>query len=240
MISLKDSSILNVLPKIIVDQPEIQALAYALNKQINKVMKYADDSRTWCALETLPEKLIDIMALELRTMYYDEQLPLETKRLLVMNTINIYKKLGTPSAVRDMVAYVCGNAEIEEWWKYGAAPYFFRVFVNDDKLKEQNITYNNSEIIRLINTVKNTRSWLDYICYYKELKQSLFFASAITTYSQLLLNDKLERNFETDLKFAKDITSYTEVLLNTSTAVQLRGNVNVAGTVVEREKEVIY
>ena len=73
-----------------------------------------------------------------------------------------------------------------------------------------------------------------------KLNEKLYTASAITTYTQLLLNGKLEREFETDLKFAKDITSYTEVLLNTSIAVQLRGNVNIAGTIVEREKEVIY
>lgn len=73
-----------------------------------------------------------------------------------------------------------------------------------------------------------------------KLATNIYTASVITTYVQVLLNNKIERAFNTDLKTAKEITSYTEVLVNRSVAVKLQGDVNVTGVIVEKEKEVVY
>ena len=73
-----------------------------------------------------------------------------------------------------------------------------------------------------------------------KLDTNIYTASAITTYSQLLVNDKIERTFKTELKAAKEITSYTEMLLNKFIAVQLQGSIGVASVIVEKEKEVVY
>lgn len=266
MINLRDSSILKVLPYAINRAPEVQALAYAINKQINKIEDYADATRTWSALNTIPEKMIDIMALELRTMYYDESLPLDSKRLLVLNTINIYKKLGTPSAVKDMVTYVCGETEVKEWHEYGGDPYLFRVYVTCNREK---ITYIHKNIVRLIDLVKNTRSWLEYVHYTEKLETiTLRISSIIQTYQEQILNESIERqvakkvltksllelyseqilnsNIEREVKAHVKIATndnfgmYEEVVLNIGVSEKVFANINMFSAVVEKEKEVIY
>lgn len=265
MINLRDSSILEVLPYVINSSPEVQALSYAINRQINKIEDYADTTKTWCALNTMPEKMIDIMALELRTMYYDEALPLETKRLLVLNTINIYKKLGTPGAVKDMVTYVCGEAEVKEWHEYGGDPYFFRVYVTCNRAK---FSYIHKNIVRLIDLVKNTRSWLEYVHYTEKLETITMRISAIIqTYQEQVLNESVERevakevltksllelyseqilnsNIDREVKAHIKITNdnfdmYEEVVLNLGVNEKVFTNINMFSAVVEKEKEVIY
>ena len=239
MVDLKESDIKHLLPVALKNSDQVKALGFALDNQIKLLIDTAYNSLIYANIANLPEKMIDLLAVELRTMYYDERLPLETKRTLVINTIKIYQKLGTPAAVKEMVTYVCGNAMIEEWYEYGGKTYFFRVFVNDDKLKKQQITYTHAEIVRLINTVKNTRSWLDYICYFTEINTALKFAMARTDYETLEINNAIERRIKGILYFAMAGTEYEEQLINTVISEKLKGNIYMFSTVVEKEMEVV-
>ena len=72
MIKLSGSRFTDIMPENLAEQPEIQALAYAVGRQVEKLLAYADGARTYAAIYAVPEKVLDLLAVELRTPSYDE------------------------------------------------------------------------------------------------------------------------------------------------------------------------
>ena len=97
MIDLKDSLMTDILPGHLATA-EVKALAYAIGRQVKQLCAYADKSRTYAALASAPDTVLDALAAELRTPAYDETLPVETKRELVASTLTFYTHLGTGRA----------------------------------------------------------------------------------------------------------------------------------------------
>lgn len=159
MINFNESNILQLLPSILGNTPEVQAISYALSKQVNKLNNYFDKSLTWSAIENLDSKMLDILAIELRTHYYDESLDIETKKKLVKGTIERYKLAGTRAAVEELISLVFGNGQIEEWFEYGGKPHYFRIkTVNPITIGAQ-----AEEFLRLLEVIKRKSSHLDSI-----------------------------------------------------------------------------
>ena len=67
MIKLSGSRFTDIMPENLAEQPEIQALAYAVGRQVEKLLAYADGARTYAAICAVPEKVLDLLAVELRT-----------------------------------------------------------------------------------------------------------------------------------------------------------------------------
>lgn len=103
MIDLKDSLMTDILPGHL-ETAEVKALAYAVGRQIRQLCSYADKSRTYAALASAPDTVLDALAAELRTPAYDETLPVETKRELVASTLTFYTHLGTPAALEQLIS----------------------------------------------------------------------------------------------------------------------------------------
>ena len=71
MIKLSGSRFTDIMPDNLASQVETQAFAYAVGRQIEKLCAYSDAARTYAAIATMPEWLLDYMAVELRTPSYD-------------------------------------------------------------------------------------------------------------------------------------------------------------------------
>ena len=67
MIKLSGSRFTDIMPENLAGQVEVQATAYAVGRQIKKLCAYSDAARTYAAIATMPEYLLDYMAVELRT-----------------------------------------------------------------------------------------------------------------------------------------------------------------------------
>ena len=78
MIKLSGSRFTDIMPDNLASQVETQAFAYAVGRQIEKLCAYSDAARTYAAIATMPEWLLDYMAVELRTPSYDENYSLKT------------------------------------------------------------------------------------------------------------------------------------------------------------------
>lgn len=50
MIKLSGSRFTDIMPENLAEQPEIQALAYAVGRQVEKLLAYADGARTYAAI----------------------------------------------------------------------------------------------------------------------------------------------------------------------------------------------
>ena len=149
MIKLSGSRFTDIMPDNLASQVETQAFAYAVGRQIEKLCAYSDAARTYAAIATMPEWLLDYMAVELRTPSYDENYSLKTKQALIQGSLLFYTQMGTPAAVNRIIETIFETGYIEEWYEYDGDPHHFRAYVGDGG--------------EVLSSVKRLSSWLDDI-----------------------------------------------------------------------------
>lgn len=156
MIKLYDSQVAQILPRYFAEKPEVQALSYALRNAVRKVLDYADSTLVYANMDEVSESILDMLAAELNTQYYDNSLSVDVKRSLVKSTLIWYQKVGTISALRELVEYVFGEAEIYAWYEYGDDAYYFKVSTSSSEDEDTLV----DELEALLKNVKNARSHL--------------------------------------------------------------------------------
>ena len=160
MIKLSGSRFTDIMPENLASQVETQAFAYAVGRQIEKLCAYSDAARTYAAIATMPEWLLDYMAVELRTPSYDENYSLKTKRALIQGSLLFYTQMGTPAAVNRIIETIFETGYIEEWYEYDGDPQHFRAYVGDGGEVGPGEL---EEFRRVLSSVKRLSSWLDDI-----------------------------------------------------------------------------
>lgn len=188
MINLRDGELLDILPCPVKDDPIVAAFSYALKRQIGFIIESADKARVYAAVDQVPEKLLDIMAIQLRSMYYSEDLPIGIKRDIVRNTLLWYQKAGTTAAVEELIAILFGDGEVIEWYdidsKEGALPGEFDIMTNAQ------LAVNSVELFKsIIDKVKNVRSHLRRIIARRKLAATLYIANINIAYSDIAIRD---------------------------------------------------
>lgn len=160
MIKLSGSRFTDIMPDNLASQTETQAFAYAVGRQIEKLCAYSDAARTYAAIATMPEWLLDYMAVELRTPSYDENYSQKTKRALIQGSLLFYTQMGTPAAVNRIIETIFETGYIEEWYEYDGDPHHFRAYVGDGGEVGPGEL---EEFRRVLSSVKRLSSWLDDI-----------------------------------------------------------------------------
>ena len=175
MIDLKDSLMTDILPRHL-ETAEVKALAYAVGQQIRQLCSYADKSRTYAALASAPDTVLDALAAELRTPAYDETLPVETKRELVASTLTFYTHLGTPAALEQLISILFAKGRVAEWYNYNGSEYHFKVQI--DIAADAVDDAKQAQVQAWVNQYKNQRSILDTIEYYETGAEAVAFTAA--------------------------------------------------------------
>lgn len=175
MIDLKDSLMTDILPGHLATA-EVKALAYAVGQQIRQLCSYADKSRTYAALASAPDTVLDALAAELRTPAYDETLPVETKRELVASTLTFYTHLGTPAALEQLISILFAKGRVAEWYDYNGSEYHFKVQI--DIAADDVDDAKQAQVQAWVNQYKNQRSILDTIEYYETGAEAVAFTAA--------------------------------------------------------------
>ncbi len=177
MVSYFDGQITDILPENIAKKPEVQALSYALQQGCRILYKYSKRLYIYSDLDAQPEEVIDLLAAELRTQYYGNELDIEKKKQLVRNTLTWYMTAGTPAAVEELVTTVFGGGKVTEWFEYGDEPYCFKVET------EAVITPETSSFFfDIIRKIKNTRSHLRAVSIKRNLSNEVFTGAGQTQY----------------------------------------------------------
>ncbi len=175
MIDLKDSLMTDILPGHLATA-EVKALAYAIGRQVRQLCAYADKSRTYAALASAPDTVLDALAAELRTPAYDETLPVETKRELVASTLTFYTHLGTPAALEQLISILFAKGRVAEWYDYNGSEYHFKVQI--DIAADAVDDAKQAQVQAWVNQYKNQRSILDTIEYYETGAAAVAFTAA--------------------------------------------------------------
>lgn len=161
MIRLSEGRFTDILPENLAGQIEAQAFAYALGRQVEKLCAYADGTRIYAAVNTIPERVLDILAIELRTPAYREQFPPQVKRALIEGTLTFYTQMGTPAAVNRIMEIIFEAGHIEEWYEYGGKAHHFRAHIgyHGGAVGPEEL----GTFRRVLSSVKRLSAWMDGI-----------------------------------------------------------------------------
>lgn len=140
---------------------ENNALCYATDRQLKKLMEAAGNISAWAGLKNTDAKYYDYMAASVRAPYYASQYNDTTRLGILESTFQVYMFAGTRKGVEELVSKVfSGGAVFVPWYGYGGEPYHFRISVHSSPVKD---THNKfKEILR---RVKSARSVLDVVEY---------------------------------------------------------------------------
>ena len=165
---------------------EIQALAYAMRLEKQRILDEADRTRTLAMIDQLPEKILDVLAVELRSPYYTEDMTIEQKRGVISNSLVWFYHAGTPSALVEMATVIFGSGQVVEWFDFDPnegeiVPGEFDLETGAAMQDPQDFM---GQINRIINRVKNTRSHLRMIKFLRTVHIPISGASLPQTYSR--------------------------------------------------------
>ena len=159
MINLYDGQITDILPPNLTQAVDVQALSFALMMAMKKLQDYALRSKTYSDIDDLSSDVLDVLATELRSQFYREDLDIETKRKVIKETIYWYSIAGTPLAVENVIKALFHSGEVVEWYNYSGEPGHFKITTENQNISEDALqSFNN-----IIKHVKRKSSFLDAV-----------------------------------------------------------------------------
>ena len=152
---------LDILPPNLCDDKNIVAAA----KSIDAINQHSTSKLPTGILvsniDQLTDNILNVMAWQWHLENFDVNWPEKTKRDAIKQSLTWHRKKGTKAIVQDVIDKLFAKCMVEEWHGYNGKPYMFRLKGSLDDIKI--IAPQKNEIIYAINSVKNVRSWLDYI-----------------------------------------------------------------------------
>lgn len=158
---LPSISMLDILPPNLCDDKNIAAAA----KSIDAINQYSTSKLPNGVLisniDQLTDNILNVMAWQWHLENFDVNWPEKTKRGAIKQSLTWHRKKGTKAVVQNVVDTLIVKCMVEEWYEYNGKPYMFRLKGSLDDIKT--IGHKKNKILYVINSVKNVRSWLDYI-----------------------------------------------------------------------------
>lgn len=175
MIKVQEVKLYDILPGILKKDKTIAAIAKVLQKYIDENYAYIERLNILPNIDNIEnEELIDHLAYQFHVDFYDPLLNLKKKKKLVKSSISHHRKKGTPWVVEDLLSKVFDVSKIKEWFEYNGDPFYFRIHTKDILGDEQKYV----DTIKALNTVKNTRSWLEKIVVERDLNHNIYHGIA--------------------------------------------------------------
>ena len=159
MIDYYNGQLTDIMPVNMRNEQTI-AISYSVQKALQKLLNYVETCAIYGALEKMPDHILDLMAIELRTQYYNQNAPRKIRETMISKTMEWYMKGGTGSVLAEYLATVYGGGGITEWYEYNGEPYHFKAMVLVDETVSVPIE-ECRKIIEKITAYKNVRSWLE-------------------------------------------------------------------------------
>lgn len=163
MIDFYQGELKDILP-VNLKTPETLSLSFAVGQAMRRLQDFSKRIHMYADLSKVPEEVLDLMALEFNTQYYDQTLRREIKEGLVAQTLTWYMHAGTPSVLQEFLATVLQGGELQEWYEYDGEPYYFKAIAAVGEEDEVPLGY-GAEIRDRIGIYKNARSWLESLVF---------------------------------------------------------------------------
>lgn len=192
--SIKEADFTRALPVVISENKDIKALSVLIQEELRKTTNLIDKNKIFCAISELDEETLDILAYDLNVLWYDFNYSVEIKREIIKDCIKIYRKLGTPYAVKRALGNVFPDSTLKEWHETGGEPFTFEVEINASKSGATKALQEMA--LDRIRYYKNLRSHLKKITYNLEDKFKVKVGVALTTAQNLIIFPYTAENIE--------------------------------------------
>ena len=166
----------STLPSSISQDKTVQNICDAISLKVQELNRHAELVLLLPRLDDLSEALIDELAWQYHVDFYNSASDISEKRALVKQAIAWHRRKGTPAAVEELCTTVFKSAQVREWYEYQGEPYHFRVEMIREALPDVSVL---DSLTRAIFATKNTRSWLDGLCFYREVKGGFYFSAGM-------------------------------------------------------------
>ena len=170
MIKLFDSYVTDIMPELFSENPHVQAIAYAIHQRMLLIQAYDAVSTILCDVDEATNDVLDALATEFRTQYYDANLDIQSKRNLIKGTLLWYMTAGTPAAMKELAESIFSDVTVTE----NAGQFTFRVNTTD-LITETN--YN--AFISMIDSIKNARSLMEKFVTERDDSFQLYYGAAM-------------------------------------------------------------
>lgn len=167
MIKLQEGELLDLLPSSLKNDTGMICLSYALKMAMKRLLAYERSAMIQNFVDSLPEKILDVLAVELRSPYYLDSMEISVKREIIKNTLIWHTKAGTASAVSEMISIVFGEGSVVEWPDFDEPPYTPGTF---DIVTNAQMTEDITDFfMSVIERVKNERSHVRRVLIKREM-----------------------------------------------------------------------
>ena len=168
----------DTLPSSIANDANVQALAEVVTLRLMALMPFVDRLTILSHLNELSTPILDELAWHLHVDFYDEVVAREQKIKLILSSIAWHRRKGTVGLVEEAIGELYSDCEVVENWDYaGGKPYHFKL-----QMSGYMMTPNIRErVLRILEFVKNKRSWLDGIEYVHTINSGGVYVGGIAT-----------------------------------------------------------
>ena len=171
-ITLDDVVVKDLAPDSLLKDENTKYIMESIDYVIRKIwFENKDKYKLFSRLNSMNDQEIELMLWEMHVDYIDENLNKEQKTDLIKESLLNHMIKGTPAAVENVCSIIFGNAKVTEWFEYNGNPGYFRVSTLGSLQSEEDY----KRVIEVINTYKNTRSWLEGLMFERNYKNNLFY-----------------------------------------------------------------
>jgi P2-related tail formation protein len=157
---LQDIQLEHLIPLFMREDPANVAMARVASEALQVFAKEILKLSTFDALDLLNTLELDALSEELNVLWYDKALTDEQKRVLLLQSDQVYMRLGTVQAAQDVITAVFGESNIEEYYTYVGKPHYFRIEV---KAANALSAENEAKLLSMLEKVKRKSQWLEKI-----------------------------------------------------------------------------
>ncbi len=197
MNKVDDIPLKETLPDSIRKDQTVQDICDAIKKEMQAVSRAAGYCLLLPRLDELSEALLDELAWEYHVDFYDQMLPISQKREMVQQALESHRKKGTAAVVRNVVSIILDDGRVEEWFQYGGEPFHFRVVLIMGPMESEETI---KTLVDTIYAVKNVRSWLDYVQFYRESEGKIYFGGANTLHKRIEITSDISQKIIVNAK----------------------------------------
>lgn len=196
-----NTELMDIMPENLLESRAVKYSADTLTSQLSRTADTIKLIELIAHIDEIPEDIVDALAWQWCVDFYDYALPLAKRRSLVKNSIRWHMKKGTKAVVEEVIRAIFNSGIVEEWFEYGGRPYCFRcnLLNPDTPLTEDQIR----QCLRVIDTVKNVRSWLDGLGFERTVGITGKVVPAMTSF----------KTYESGPVKPKDATVYKEMFV---------------------------
>lgn len=199
MNDIYSASLLDLLPESLKRDPEVVALAKAVDPEIRAIAEDIKKVEILSRIDELPEPVLDHLLYQFH-ITFDEGAGLitsvEEKRRFIKSAIQIHRIKGTKRALEMVLEILDIRGVIKEWFEYGGEPYHFRIDILEVTTKGL-----SNEILglldRLIEQYKRKSAWLESIRIYLTNKGKMHLASVLQSGEEITVYPWQQREIET-------------------------------------------